>query len=312
MRTKKRRLSARAHSRPSRRRRRLNSLGVLRARHSAPFSDSKEHRGGHSSDAEAVDATNDTIDVLQAAVTFEPLTDVHREEASAMLRLYGRHANALTQLMIKHKRVSTLVLLEEFPIAVISCLPYASCRDLLPRTGFPLEDTAWLISGTLCMNFPVALLPWMWRIAIQDQATACSAGNAQEGGPLFERIARRYVHIGFAEKRPGQEDYPDQRRRRKSGDPSTYRGTSPSSSQPRQRAHCNGRLGNQWFFPSLADHLLYQNATETEFLSPETVFTTNGELAPVAMLIDADRLLEVCNRLELETPGQVQQRSASR
>jgi hypothetical protein len=58
--------------------------------------------------------------------------------------------------------------------------------------------------------------------------------------------------------------------------------------------------------------MVYQSALETQFLSPETGMMTASERTPVAMLIDTEKLLQVCDDLELQTQGQIQQQHVLR
>jgi hypothetical protein len=259
------------------------------------------------------DTSEPLTDTLEASVIFEQPTELHHEELQGMLRCYGRRSGTLARLLIEHSQVSTLVLLEEFPIAVISCLPYGRFRDALPRTEFPLEDTAWMVCGTLCLNFPLALLPHMWRTAVRDQVAACSLDKTPQETLIFQRKARRHVLVGFAERRP-KEDWTQchrHRSKRKSRAPGSRTKVASSSRAP-WGTHQNNPFDREWFFPCIADQMVYQSALETQFLSPETGMMTASERTPVAMLIDTEKLLQVCDDLELQTQGQIQQQHVLR
>jgi hypothetical protein len=254
------------------------------------------------SKASADDAEDELVDHLTVAVSFESLTGTYQEEVSRMLRWYGRSAQALAQVLIQHPEVSTVVMIEGFPLAVIACIPYATYADILPRTRFPQTETAWLVWGTLCLNFPIALLPQLWRVVHDDQANACATAGSQAGDPLFKRAASRFVHIGFAERRASDVSSAAQ---------SPQGASRMTTHAPRQlrikQRRSNREAAMEWSFPSVADQMLYENASDAVCLSLDSGFHVHEELVPIAMLIDAEDLLRVGRQLEQHSPHQVKE-----
>ncbi|KAK4534589.1 hypothetical protein CDCA_CDCA02G0614 [Cyanidium caldarium] len=218
---------------------------------------------------------------VHTSVAFrDPAADI-QPQVSALLDAYGPHAEALAAAVCRQTRVGTVVLLDEAPLGVLSCLSYAAHAQVLPATPFEPTGTGWIVFGTPLLNFPAALFPWLLQ-ALFDELQWAVEDDTRDAPANSPFAFTRYVHVGRAHV-----GRPDSERRR---------GVRQRKQAKRQQTP---RTTPGYTFASILDDAFYQHAIATHVLRLErTAVAPRGQVW-LAMFVEARSIPDIRRAVRL-------------